>query len=60
MKVFIFVVGTYSIDVGEVDAEVVFGFCGGDISNEFVVVWVCGEGGLDCGGLVGVVGKMLW
>ena len=60
VKVFVFVVGAYSIDVGEVDAEIVFGFCGGDVSDKFVVVWVCGEGGLGCGSLVGVVGEVLW
>ena len=40
MELFIFVVGAYSIDVSEVDAEVVFAFCGGDVSYEFVVAWV--------------------
>ena len=66
MELFIFVVGAYSIDVSEVDAEVVFGFCGGGVSDEFVVALVWGEGGLDCGGLsvvriwVDVVGVILW
>ena len=39
VKVFVFVVGAYSIDVGEVDAEMVFGFCGGDIFDEIVITW---------------------
>ena len=51
VKVFVFVVGAYSFDVSEVDAEVMFGECG---------LGCRGDGlGVVCG-LVGVVEKVCW